>query len=119
MNRNDWRDAWQDFSQAYQLDPNNAFSLNNQGYMAEMNGDLETAQGFYHEARTAGGANVRVGLATRATAEGMKLFSVAAESKAQVSNELEAAGKAIHQERGPIQLKRRDGTPVEPGISPQ
>ena len=33
-NRNDWHAAQDYFSQAYRLSPNNAFSLNNQGFMA-------------------------------------------------------------------------------------
>ena len=45
-NRNDWPAARQAFLQSYSLDPNSAFSLNNIGYLAERDGDLETAQ-FY------------------------------------------------------------------------
>jgi Flp pilus assembly protein TadD len=112
MNRNDWRSAWQNFSQSYKLGPNNAFSLNNQGYMAEMNGDLETAQEFYREAQRAGGAGARVGLATRRDAEGVRLYSVANGSEAEVSGALEAASRARRRNPPPIQLKRRDGTPV-------
>ena len=46
MNRNDVRAAQDYFSQAYRLGPDNAFSLNNQGYLAEMKGDLESAEDF-------------------------------------------------------------------------
>src|SRR5258706_4398626 len=56
MNRNDWQGAWQNFSRAYKLSPTDAFSLNNQGYMAELGGDLESAQEFYREAQRAGGS---------------------------------------------------------------
>lgn len=112
MNRNDWQTAWQNFSQAYKLGPNNAFSLNNQGYMAEMDGDLETAQEFYREAQRAGGAGARVGLATRRDAEGVRLYSVANGSEAEVSGALETASRARRLNPPPIQLKRRDGTPV-------
>ena len=45
-NQNDWSTAKQDFLQAYSLDSDSAFSLNNLGYVAEKDGDLETAQ-FY------------------------------------------------------------------------
>lgn len=119
MNRNDWRDAWENFSQAYKLNPNNAFSLNNQGYMAEMNGDLESAQEFYREARGAGKATMRVGLATRPGAEGMKLFAVADESEGQVSSAIETANEVKRRNPGPIQLKRRDGSPAVPTTSPE
>lgn len=119
MNRNDWRVAWDNFTQAYKLGPENAFSLNNQGYMAEMSGDLETAQEFYREAQRAGGAGARVGFATRRDAEGIRLFSVANGSEAEVSTALEAASAARRQKPRPIQLKRRDGTPVvEPAVDP-
>ena len=47
LNRNDQQAAGKAFLQAYQLDPNSAFTLNNLGYLAEMDGDLETAQVFY------------------------------------------------------------------------
>jgi Flp pilus assembly protein TadD len=116
MNRNDWRAAWDNFAQAYKLNPNDAFSLNNQGYLAEMNGDLETAQEFYREAQRAGGAGSRVGLATRRDAEGIRLFSVANGSEAEVSTSLEAASAARRRNPGTIRLKRRDGTPV---VEPQ
>jgi Flp pilus assembly protein TadD len=130
LNRNDWNAAWQNFSQAYKLDSGNAFSLNNQGYMAELNGDLETAQEFYREAQQAGGAAARVGLATHPDAEGMRLYSVANGSEAQVSTAIETASRARRRNPGPIQLKRRDGSPVQdleppttpppaPGASPQ
>jgi Flp pilus assembly protein TadD len=119
MNRNDWHSAWENFSQAYKLGPDNAFSLNNQGYMAEMNGDLETAQEFYREAQRAGGSGVRVGLATRRDAEGIRLYSVANGSEAEVSGALEAASLARRRNPPPIQLKRRDGTPVTDSATPE
>jgi Flp pilus assembly protein TadD len=72
MNRNDSRSAWENFSQAFKLAPNNAFSLNNQGFMSELSGDLETAQKFYREAPRADGSRARVGLATRRAAEGVR-----------------------------------------------
>jgi Flp pilus assembly protein TadD len=65
-NQNDWPAAREDFLQAYSLDPVSAFSLNNRGYVAEMDGDLETAQFFYDKARKAGDSNIRVGLASPA-----------------------------------------------------
>ena len=49
INRNDWTSARQDFLQAYKLNPYSAFSLNNAGYVAEHDGDVETAQFFYRE----------------------------------------------------------------------
>lgn len=114
MNRNDWQAAWNNFSKAYKLSPNDAFSLNNQGYMAELGGDLESAQEFYREAQSANGAIARVGLATRREAEGDRLLTVANESEAGTSDAIEAAGRARRRNPAPIQLKRRDGTSITP-----
>src|SRR5579885_544497 len=74
VNHNDLRSAEEDFRKAYALDPNNAFALNNIGYVSEMQGDQETAQFFYDRARQAVGASATVGVATQATAQGRKLF---------------------------------------------
>ncbi len=112
LNRNDVDEAQKDFAKAYTLDPYNAFSLNNQGYIAEWYGDLESAQEFYRAARSADGASYRVGLATRPAAEGEKLFAVAAESEGQTDSAIEAVRNARRRNRAPIQLKRRDGQPV-------
>jgi Flp pilus assembly protein TadD len=118
MNRNDWRGAWENFLQAYRFDPTNAFSLNNQGYIAELNGDLETAQEFYREAQRANGSGTHVGLATRRDAEGIKLYSVANENEADVSGAIESAAMARRRTNAPIQLKRRDGTSVTAPSTP-
>ena len=118
MNRNDVRAAQDYFSQAYRLGPDNAFSLNNQGFMAEMKGDLESAEDFYRQAREAGGAGDKIGVATRPNAEGKKLTSVADQSEGQVSTAMEAVSEAKHRNPGPIQLRRRDGSLVDPTSTP-
>jgi Flp pilus assembly protein TadD len=118
MNRNDYTTALDYFSQAYRLGPDNAFSLNNQGYMAELKGDLESAEDFYRQARSAGGANDKVGIATRSAAEGKKLASVADQNDGQVSTAIESVSEAKHRNPAPIQLKRRDGTPVVDAPAP-
>ena len=117
-NRNDWSAAKQDFLQAYSLDPYSAFSLNNLGYIAEKNGDLETAQFYYSKARKAIDAENRVGLATQRSAEGKQLVSVAQESDLRVDNEILQYSQAERMQTGPVRLIRRDNAPVEPGISP-
>ncbi|MFZ3340521.1 MAG: tetratricopeptide repeat protein [Terriglobales bacterium] len=113
-NRNDWRAARDYFSQAYRLGPDNAFSLNNQGFMAERSGDLESAEDFYRQAREAGESNDRVGIATRPAAEGQKLSSVADASEGQVSSAIEVHSEARHRIGGPVELRRRDGSAVDP-----
>jgi Flp pilus assembly protein TadD len=119
-NQNDWRAAKQDFLHAYSLDPDSAFSLNNLGYVAERDGDLETAEFYYAKARKAGDANARVGLATQRSAEGTRLSTVAADSNQKVDGELEKYSQARHQQTGPIELTPRDNTlPGNSGASPE
>jgi Flp pilus assembly protein TadD len=110
VNRNDWNAAKQDFLRAYALDPNDPFTLNNVGYVAEKNGDIETAQFFYSRARAAGGSDVRVGLATRSGAEGQPLFAVAADSDHAIDHVLAQYQRTRRQETGPIELIPR-GSP--------
>jgi len=113
INRNEWQTARQDFQQAYQLDPNNAFSLNNLGYLSEMEGDRETAQVFYEKAQRATGSNFRVGLATRHSAEGLPLTAVAQDSDQKVEAKVEQSAAIRRQQGGPIRLKTRDNKYVE------
>jgi len=113
LNRNDLQAASKDFIEAYKLDPNDAFSLNNAGYVAELEGDLESAQIFYERARAAREANAKVGLASRRSAEGAKLVEVADESNQHVSSRIDEISASRRMETGPIVLKRRDGTPVD------
>ena len=51
LNHNDPAKARVDFRQAYKLDPQNAFALNNRGYVAEMEGDQESANDYYMAAK--------------------------------------------------------------------
>ena len=119
INRNDLQDAIRKFSEAYRLDPNNAFSLNNRGYLAELDGDLESAQEYYRKALKATGANARIGLASSSLAEGKPLATVADQSDGQVEKAIEAANAASRRRTDPIELKRRDNTPViDPPASP-
>jgi Flp pilus assembly protein TadD len=118
INRNDLQTAIQDFHDAYRLDPNNAFVLNNIGYISELQGDQETAQSFYDGAKKATGANATVGLATRQSAEGLKLFQVADGSNAAVGNQLTLERETRRQERSPAVLLRRDNSIVQEPASP-
>lgn len=118
-NRNDWAGAKQDFAEAYSLDPTSAFSLNNLGYVAERNGDLETAQFYYAKAREANDASTRVGLATKTSAQGKHLSAVAANSGQKVDVELTHYSQERRRQAGPIELKRRGNTTAEPGAPPR
>lgn len=118
-NQNDWTTARQDFLKAYSLNPANAFSLNNRAYVAERDGDLESAQFFYEKAWKASGANLRVGRATKSTAVGKPLFQVATDSDQKVDDALDVYSRERHQEQVPVELTPRDNAPAEPSATPQ
>jgi Flp pilus assembly protein TadD len=120
LNRNDRRDATQDFQQAFKLDPTSAFSLNNLGYLSEMDGDIETAQFFYEKARAAAGANARIGVATTGSAVGQRLSTIADDSDQKVDATIRAEQEAKRKQQAPIELKHRDHSPVlQPPAPPE
>jgi Flp pilus assembly protein TadD len=112
-NRNDWQEAKQDFLKAYALDPASAFSLNNVGYVSERDGDIETAHFFYRKAQRAEDANARVGLASEPSAEGKHLVAVATDSDQKVAGVLDRFKELRQTEPGDVELKHRDGSPVD------
>lgn len=119
INRNDVQTARSFFEQAYKVDPEDAFTLNNMGYVSELNGDRETADQFYAKARTARDAESRVTLSTHRNMQGMKLGVVADVNDQKVQNRIETAAEARRREGGPIQLKLRNGGVVnEPETPP-
>lgn len=112
LNRNDRRRARAAFEQAYKLKSDDAFALNNMGYLAELDGDRETANFFYEKARAAERADARVLVATRKEAEGQRLAQVAEESTNDVAARQQADLEAKRRAGGPVVLKRRDNRPV-------
>lgn len=119
INRNDWTTASQDFQKAYTLDPRSAFSLNNEGFLAETDGDSETAQFFYERAKLAQDSSAAVGLATHRDAEGSNVASIANGSSRQVGTRLSALEQQRRKEDTPVVLRHRDNSPVvEPSPSP-
>ena len=89
------------------------------GYVAEMDGDHETADQFYAAAREARDASARVTLANRHEMQGLPLGQVARSNDEGAQANLQATQEARRREGGPIQLKRRDNTPVtEPEAAP-
>ena len=118
INRNQPEDAQKDFEQAHKLAPNDAFTLNNMGYLAELQGDRETAQFYYDKAQQAHLADERVEVATRKDAEGRRLASVADISENDVEQQIQ---KEVAQRRaqGPPQLRVRT-RPAEnnPAVQP-
>lgn len=113
VNRNDLKTADSDFRKAYGVDPNNAFTLNNIGYVAELEGDQETAQFFYDRAQQAGGSNTKVGVATQRDAEGKRLLAVASDSDTKVGAKVTQERNALRQQNEPVVLRRRDNSIVD------
>ncbi len=111
------------FMQAYQQDAQNAFTLNNLGYIAELAGDRESAEMYYQAARAGRDATAKVSYSTRRDAEGQKMDKLANENQVDVETRLKAVQDLKRREQKPIELKRRDAvtpssaqenTPVPP-----
>ncbi len=118
-NANNWAAAREDFLHAYALDPTSAFSLNNRGYVAEREGDLETAQYFYEKARRADNSNAKVWLATKLYAQGQALAIVANDSNQKVDSALDVYSQQRKRQGAPVELTPRGGTPEStPEIKP-
>jgi Flp pilus assembly protein TadD len=111
------------FLKAYQRDAQNAFTLNNLGYVAELEGDRESAEMYYEAARSGRDANARVSYSTRRDAEGQKIDKLADSNQLDVEATLKAIQETKRRAQRPIELKRRDAdsasgeqdaTPVPP-----
>jgi len=113
-NQNNWQSAREDFLHAYALDPDSAFSINNRGYVAEHEGDLESAQFFYEKARKALDAGARVGMATELAAQNKPIGNVATSSNAKVDTALDLYSQQRRRQQGPAQLTPRDNNSPEP-----
>lgn len=127
LNDNNPQAARAFFLQAYQMDAQNAFTLNNLGYIAEMAGDRESAEMYYEAARAAGDGKERVSYATRTDAEGLKINQLAGDNELDVEATLKAVQEVRRRAGRPIELKRRadvpsseqDEKPVPPlGVKP-
>jgi Flp pilus assembly protein TadD len=113
INRNERSSARDFFQQAYKLEPNNAFTLNNMGYLAEIDGDRETADFFYAKAQEAQRSNARVIVATRKDAEGKRVAEVANNSDMIVANAQQSAIEARRRTAPTsVTLHERNGAPV-------
>lgn len=118
LNRNDRRSARKFFQQAYDLKKDDAFTLNNMGYLAEMDGDRETADYFYEKAQEAERAQDKVGIATRKEAEGKPLLEVAATSNLDVNARIQRELEIKRRQGGPVVLKKRSGETVTEPATP-
>jgi Flp pilus assembly protein TadD len=110
LNDNNPSEARAFFLQAYQRDAQNAFTLNNLGYISEVQGDWESAQSYYEAARSGHEANARVSYSTRKEAEGQKIDSVADNNQSTVESTLKTMQATRRRSNQPIELIRRDGT---------
>ena len=118
LNRNDVSAADQDFRKAFALDPNNAFAINNVGYLSEIEGDRESAEFYYEKAEASDGANRPVGLASRQSAEGSRLGQVASDSDTKVESIVAEVRAQRRQHEQPLLLRRRDNSVVEEPVNP-
>ncbi|MGH9521650.1 MAG: tetratricopeptide repeat protein [Terriglobales bacterium] len=112
INRNDRTTARQDFERAYKMAPQDAFTLNNMGYLAELDGDQETADFYYEKAQEADHNGAIAAVATRKEVEGKPIRTVAAFGDNVISTRMEAEREARAAEGGPVILRRRDGSVV-------
>jgi Flp pilus assembly protein TadD len=108
MNRNDRKAAREDFQKAFKLDPSNAFTINNMGYLAELEGDKETAQSYYEQAARARRNAARVAVSTRPEVEGLPMKQVAGQSTALVESSLDQVAEAKRRAAQPPALRTRD-----------
>ncbi|MBZ5505058.1 MAG: hypothetical protein LAO78_06190 [Acidobacteriia bacterium] len=119
MNRNDRKTARDNFQQAFKLDPNNSFAINNMGYLAELEGDKETAQSFYQQAQRAERARQKVMVSTRPELEGQTSGQVAEQSSTLVESSFAARAAARRRSGASPTLKTRDNHDVvEPKTKP-
>lgn len=115
LNHNQQDKAEQYFREAYQIDPQNAFSLNNMGFVSEILGDQETAAAFYDRARRGDQAGTPVSAASRHEMVGEAVGQVAASNTQAADASLQALAEAKRRKHEPIVLRRRDNTPVPKG----
>lgn len=114
LSRNDRKNARTFFEQASKLNPDDAFSLNNMGYVAELDGDRETANYYYEKAQQADRSKVKVGVASRKEAEGKPLQSVADNNETMVDAKIQQQLNAKRQTKQAPVLLQRDGTQSRP-----
>jgi len=112
LNHNNSQRAEDYFRQAYQLDPQNAFSLNNMGFVSEAEGDPETAADFYGRARSGEQAGTAVSAASRHEMVGEAVGQVAGTNTQAAEAVLQASAEAKRRNRTPVVLRHRDNTPV-------
>ena len=113
LNRNDRAEARKYFVQAYKLAPDDAFTLNNMGYVAELNRDRESADFYYAKAKQADNHERHVTLASRPEDEGKKLVDVADKNDAKAEASIRAEQELNRRRgKGPVLKERNSRRPV-------
>ncbi len=118
LEQNRWNVARQAFLKAYSLDADDAFTLNNRGYVAEREGHLESAQFYYAKAWKAENADMLVGWATNSYARDTNIDSIARSNNHQVNTALEAYREIRREQPEPIKLIPRYHGIVQPAPTP-
>ena len=113
LNDNQPLQARELFTQAYQLDKQNAFTLNNLGYIAELEGDRESAEFYYQAASSSPDLSSKVSYSTRQDAEGHKIGDLATSNQTDVDNTLKTMAASRRRSQKPVELIRRDQTAPE------
>lgn len=113
LNRNDRAEALKYFTEAYKLNPDDAFALNNMGYVAELNGDRESANFYYGKAKEADNHERHVTLASRTEDEGKKLVEVADKNDDKTEASIQAQ-QELNRRSGktPVLIERNTGRPA-------
>lgn len=123
LNHNEPNRALGYFQQAYKLDPQSAFSLNNMGYLSEVWGDQETAEEFYNLAQRGLDAGTPVSVASHHEMVGERVAEVAGANAQGSDANLQAEAERKRRSHAPIVLRRRDNTtvttPQNPSTAPQ
>ena len=112
LNHNEPNRALGYFEQAYKLDPQSAFSLNNMGYLSEVRGDQETAEEFYGLAQRGDQAGTPVSVASHHEMVGEAVSEVAGANAQGSQANLQAEAERKRRSHAPIVLRRRDNTLV-------
>jgi Flp pilus assembly protein TadD len=112
LNHNQNEKAYLDFREAYKLDPQSAFSLNNMGFVSEAMGDEETANEFYSSAQHGIEASAPVSVASHHEMVGAPVGQVAGTNSQASEADLQAEAEAKRRNHAPIVLRRRDNSPV-------
>jgi Flp pilus assembly protein TadD len=112
LNHNQNDKAYRYFQEAYKLDPQSAFSLNNMGFVSEALGDEETANEFYSSAQQGVEASAPVSVASHHEMVGEAVGQVAGTNSQASEADLQAQAEAKRRNHAPIVLRRRDNTPV-------